>query len=314
MQLRRKLKRVTRRLLGRADPVILMYHRVAAPKVDPWELSVHPDNFAAQMRVLAERRRPVPLDWLVDELRAGRRPERAVAITFDDAYRDVLQNAKPVLTELGIPATVFVVTGLLGAERGFWWDRLAGAVFGADDVSGTPKLSFVPSTERAELPQVGREALHLRLWNLIRVLDPAQREAAVDETAAALGQSASLDAPVMTTGEIGQLIDGGMISVGAHTVSHPSLPSLSTAGQRAELDGSRRALEDITGQPIHRLAYPFGDYDDRSEALARELGFDYAVSVEAGPANDPRVLFRLPRYDVKNWTGPEFRERLKWFN
>ena len=82
--------------------------------------------------------------------------------------------------------------------------------------------------------------------------------------------------------------------------------------QRAEIAGSKQRLEAITGQPIRRLAYPFGDYDERSMTIARDLGFDYAVSVEAGPVGDSAARFRLPRHDIKNWTGEEFARRLRW--
>lgn len=315
-QLRRKLKRLAHRLFGRARPIILMYHRVADTPIDPWSLSVSPENFAAQMRVLKRKRKPVPLDWMVEQVLAGKPPKGTVAITFDDAYRDVLRNAKPVLAELGIPATVFVVTDKLGNESGFWWDRLATAVMGGTRPAQPPSLSFIAPHDRRDIEAAfsgdDLEALHLALWHRIRFLDPVARDNAVDEVETAFACTAGERAPVMTPGEIMELIEGGLISVGAHTLSHPSLPSLSHEDQRAEIGGSKAALEALTGQPIRRLAYPFGDYDARSEATARELGFDYAVSVEAGAANDIRARFRLPRHDIKNWNGAAFEKQLQW--
>lgn len=312
-----RVGRALRRLLGRTDPVILMYHRVAKTTIDPWGLSVDPANFAQHVRILAETRRPVPLDWLAGEIVAGRRPQRAVAITFDDAYRDVLENAKPVLDEHGVPATVFVVTGALGSPDGFWWDRLASAVFGAVELPGSLELSFLePDEQQAANLASGRgdrDKLHLALWGAIRLLAPHARELAVREVGDAFRTGISAEAPVMTEAEVNQLIEGGGISVGAHSVSHPSLPSLSTEDQRRELLDSRLDLERMTGRSIDALAYPFGDFDARSEALAEELGFAYAVSVRAGAVTDKRDRFRLPRHDVKNWSADEFREQLKWF-
>ena len=47
-----------------------------------------------------------------------------MALTFDDGYADNLINAKPLLERYGIPATVFVASGYVGAKDPFWWDRL----------------------------------------------------------------------------------------------------------------------------------------------------------------------------------------------
>ena len=68
----------------------------------------------------------VDLREALDDLSAGRPlPHRAVALTFDDGYRDNLVNAKPVLARYGIPATLFLATGFVDQDTPFWWDELA---------------------------------------------------------------------------------------------------------------------------------------------------------------------------------------------
>jgi peptidoglycan/xylan/chitin deacetylase (PgdA/CDA1 family) len=308
-----------RRLRGRNNPVILMYHRIADVPVDPWKLAVHPDNFAAQMRVLAKHRKPVPLDWMIAELRAGRRHPGTVAITFDDAYRDVLENAKPVLAELNIPATVFVVTGALGKPNGFWWDRLAAAVLSLQTMPESLDLSFLLHGDRDAVEAIRRNgnvaALHMKLWAIVNLLDTVEdREAAVDEAHAKLATADPPPAPVMTPEDLHDLVDGDLITVGAHTVSHPSLPRLTMAEQRAEIGESRQYLETLLGRKIQSLAYPFGDFDSRSEDVARALGFDYAVSTQPGTVKYVGNIFRLARYDMRNWNGHQFKRKLNWFN
>jgi len=305
-----RLLRVAKGVVGRADPVILMYHRVAEVRADPWGLAVTPDRFAAQMRELKRWRRPVPLDEMAARAVAGTPEPGTIAITFDDAYRDVLVNAKPVLEALDVPATVFVVSGELGNERGFWWDRLTGAVFGGALPAPLPDFRFMAGAADWRTPD--REALHMALWRSIRTLPREAREAATDEVAAAFG-TAGEAAPVMTREELGRLGEGGLIDIGVHTVSHPSLPSLLAQEQREEIAASKAALEEMMGAPVRRMAYPFGDYDAHSLAIARELDFDYAVSVETGSVRDASARFRLPRHDVKNWGAEEFRRRLRWW-
>jgi peptidoglycan/xylan/chitin deacetylase (PgdA/CDA1 family) len=62
----------------------------------------------------------VPLAEVVDRLVQGRDLDGLVALTFDDALHGVLTGALPVLDELRAPATVFVVTGVLGVQPPFW--------------------------------------------------------------------------------------------------------------------------------------------------------------------------------------------------
>jgi len=106
---------------------ILFYHRVSDEN-DP--LTVRVRRFRSQMYSLAER------GFRALDLVAARRHleadpesgspghERVIGLTFDDGYRDVAENALPVLEELGFSATVFVVTGAVdGWVRLSWYDR-----------------------------------------------------------------------------------------------------------------------------------------------------------------------------------------------
>ncbi|MFC5718595.1 polysaccharide deacetylase family protein [Streptomyces gamaensis] len=93
---------------------ILMYHAVAyAPARAVYTLSVSPEAFAAQMRLLAEREfTPLTTRQLAAAWRAGSGlPVRPVVITFDDGYEGVHRYALPVLATHGFRATLFASTG-----------------------------------------------------------------------------------------------------------------------------------------------------------------------------------------------------------
>lgn len=301
-----------RQLIGRTDPLILMYHRVADARIDPWNLAVMPALFEEQMAALATSRHVVPLDWLAAEVVAGRRPQGAVAVTFDDAYRDVLENAAPILARHGVPATVFVVSDMIGAKRGFWWDQMAQVVMGAAALPDSLALSFdTPNIARA-FARGDRHGLLAAIWSAARVRPFVDRYAAVDEVAAQLRVPVPLTPEAMSKEELHQLTADGLVTLGVHCATHPTLPSLSDADQELEIVRCKQALEEITNAPNRRLAYPFGDYDKRSERIAHDLGFDYAVSVERGPASDPARRFRLPRNQIGNWGERRFRRELRW--
>lgn len=103
--------------MGRmADSVVLCYHAVS--ETWPASLAVTPDDFERQMR------------WLVDhgwrgstfrDLVGGSAGERAVAITFDDAFASVATVAFPILSSLGLPATVFAPTDYIDGGKQLQW-------------------------------------------------------------------------------------------------------------------------------------------------------------------------------------------------
>jgi len=96
-----------------------MYHSIADNSSDPHAVS--PQHFAKQMAELRERKfRVIPLAEGLQRLRQRLSLQGYIVLTFDDAYRDFLANAAPILEALGYPATLFVPTGLVGGTAS--WD------------------------------------------------------------------------------------------------------------------------------------------------------------------------------------------------
>jgi peptidoglycan/xylan/chitin deacetylase (PgdA/CDA1 family) len=96
-------------------PLVLMYHSVGDRADDPFQVTVTPQRFAAQMALLA---RLGVRGCSMAELLAGPGGRR-VGLTFDDGYRDFVTEALPVLLAHGFTATVFVLAGRLGGDNGW---------------------------------------------------------------------------------------------------------------------------------------------------------------------------------------------------
>ncbi|MFK0250307.1 polysaccharide deacetylase family protein [Amycolatopsis azurea] len=95
--------------------MIWMYHSISEFDTDPYDVTVRPDRFAAQ---LAWLRRNGLRGVSMREL--ARDPRGAVGLTFDDGYADFAETAVPILREYGCTATVFVLAGRLGGANE--WD------------------------------------------------------------------------------------------------------------------------------------------------------------------------------------------------
>lgn len=104
--------------------LILMYHGVEQRE---GPLFVDPSLFAAHADAITASGLPVlTMGEIGDLLQAGRLPDHAVALTFDDGFVSVMEEAAPILTQRGLRATVFCVAGRLGGTND-WPSALPGA-------------------------------------------------------------------------------------------------------------------------------------------------------------------------------------------
>jgi len=109
---------------------VLMYHYIRVnpnPKdVVGFNLSVTPDNFAAQMDYLVQHGyHSISLDELGATLLSGAKlPDKPFVITLDDGYRDSYSAAYPILKARGLKAVNFVITGFVGGPNYLTWDQI----------------------------------------------------------------------------------------------------------------------------------------------------------------------------------------------
>ena len=296
----------------RARLPILIFHRVlAAP--DP----LLPDEFDAQRfdavcGWLRHWFNVIPLDAAVGRLAQGTLPERPLAISFDDGYADNHDVALPILLRHALPATFFVATGFLDGGR-MWNDTVIEAVrltpHDTLDLRGVECSG--PETHRVRDIDEKRSAI-AAIIDGIKYLPPSQREAIVNDIAAR-GGAALPGGLMMRSDQVAALRKAGM-QIGAHTVSHPILATLTPDAARDEIVNGKRRLESIIGEPVRLFAYPNGrpdrDYTAQTVALAREAGFDAAVTTAWGAAAEGTDPFQIPRFTPWDRTQTRFGLRL----
>lgn len=309
--------------------VILAYHRVADLDSDPYGLCVTPRYFDEQLDALRKYANPVSLDELARGLTGRTLPKRAVAVTFDDGYADNLHNAKPLLARHEVPATVFAVSGNCGRE--FWWDELNRLLPPEEKLPPALRLrangssyewtrdhSFQSSRRVPRILEPAfvtpRQRLLRELHQLVRPLSERERRPVMRQVSAWAGRASTGPADrEMTERELIQLADGGLVRVGAHTVTHPFLANLSTEEQQAEICQSKEFLEKVLDQPVTSFSYPNGSLDSRTPDLVKQAGFAVACSSFVDAAGYASDRFRLPRLWVRNHNGEAFSRWLhRW--
>jgi peptidoglycan/xylan/chitin deacetylase (PgdA/CDA1 family) len=294
--------------------VVLCYHRVGSGGV-PFYSNLDPAVFEAQVRFLRRAYRIVTLDEMCRELEDGGPAGQAIAITFDDGYRDVYTHAFPVLRRYGVPATVYLTAAAIETGEISWYDRIF--VLAMSTQCGTLELNGNPPRQFTLTSRESRLHAATEIVRALRGYSNRERGAAC----AALEQSAHLPASAwepkdrMLNWDHVREMQGAGISFGAHTMSHPVVSQLAGSERRFELGDSKRLLESRLQSPVGHFAFPFGspsDIDAESCAWMPHYGYRSAVSTVWG-VNTPET----PKYLLRRIGGDEpslslFALRLRW--
>ncbi len=266
---------------GKPRLQILIYHRVL-PREDPFAMSaISTAAFERQMAMLRGRFHPLSLSEAAERLDAGDLRPGSVCVTFDDGYADNCRHAWPIMRKYGIPATIFLATGLIGTGAVSWYD----GVLALMRSTRMQRLDYEPAGLRAvDIASEGlRAPAAFRLLEWLKNFPPAERDAHIAALARALGD-ASAEKEMLDWDQVRSMHAAG-ISFGAHTVTHPILSLLGAREAEAEIAASRAAIQDRLQAPVDHFAYPNGkreDYNRETVEILGRLGFRLAVTTEPG--------------------------------
>ena len=275
---------------------ILIFHRVLAEPdpLFPGELDAR--RFEQLMRIVSRMFSVLPLEQAVRHLECHELPRRALAITFDDGYADNHEIAAPILSRLGLSATVFVSAGFLDGGR-MWNDTVIECLRRTTvprlDLGefGLPILPVETVMER-------RQAIN-RLLLIIKYQRPEDRAPMLERLWQICSCPALPTNLMMRSADVRALSRSG-IGIGAHTVNHPILATLADSAAEQEISEGRSRLEAIIDAPVKLFAYPNGqpgkDFGAVHVEMAKRQGFLAAVTTKSGVVRPGDDLFQMPRF------------------
>ena len=287
---------------------ILTLHHVRPPRPDRFQpnrlLEVSPGFLT---RVIKALRRSdldlVSLDEMHRRMVEGDFSRRFACLTFDDGYRDTLQWAYPILKEAGVPFAIYVPTSFPDRLGELWWLVLE-AVIARNDRVG---LAIGGRDRKFDCRTVAeKRALfdELYWWLRSRPMEAELREAVRNLAAFYHVDIAAFCSELcMSWRELAELATDPLVTIGAHTVTHPTLAKLTKDNARSEMDLSRSVIEAALAVRPQHLSYPFGDRTSagaREFEIAAELGFKTAVTTRPGVLfpEHARRLMALPRISL----------------
>ncbi len=282
---------------------ILMYHGLVERRLEPFCWHQLPlEAFERQVRWVSRNLHPLPLEEALDRLVAGTLPPRACALTFDDGYRSVRDLALPLLAALGLHATVFLITDLVGTAEVPWPDRLYLAVRATSaraldaGAAGLGILDLSGAERRAEA--LGRALTALK------ALPAPRKRVVLAQWLEQLGAPPDPDPGefrLLDWEDVRALGATGHVAFGAHTTRHEILSRLSDDEVRETIARSQGEVARRLGRMPRVFAYPNGravDFDARASQAVGALGVPYALSTVEGLAEAGSDPFALPRVNV----------------
>lgn len=314
--------------------IILSYHRIADPGIDPWGLSVSPENFENQLSVIRKIGAPVSLHDFVSSYQAGNIPQNAVVITFDDGYSDNFTEALPLLKEFDIPATIFVSSGFIGKPY-FWWDALETIFLRPNRLPRNLTLCLDSGQAEWNLGNAvhytreqyekdcisckwrgetgSRKRICHEVYQSLWPIPFRQRLELVGEIVkwADIDKKDSEGCVPLSTDQIRMLSNEELITIGAHTVNHIPLDSVPIDVQSEEIIECNRKLEGIISRPVDTFAYPHGKYSQASINLLKKHDFLCGCTTKESIVKRDCHPMLLPRFAVRNLGGAEFENWLE---
>ena len=251
-------------------------------------------SFRWQLEFLREHYTVVSLEDIVRRIKRADPIDGLAAITFDDGYLSVFENAAPILRSLELPSTVFLIAGCIEQNCLTWYDRVEAHVLH----TSLQKIALEGVSYQLESDRGGAVRA---IMSRLKTLGLEERDRIIAElvaTAGPLTLEQSSPYRLMGWNQIRELQSQGM-SFGVHTYSHPHLSKV-TGDLQLEINDAAALVSKRLSIPLQDLifCYPDGDYNKVVRDRVEASGMCGAVAVKNAltpPDSDP---FALPRVAV----------------
>ena len=257
-------------------------HRVVAKRSgfpSNRELEVTPDYLEA---LITEQRRRgygfVTLDEIVKDVH--RKPwdlkrRKRIKISFDDGFRDVYDNAFPILKRHNIPFTIYLVGNFPEGTSDIWWIQLERYANGNTEWFEKTMKDIYQSRRNM------RDVMH--------------------EITRSEPDNGMCEKQALTWKQLKEMVDSGLCTVGSHSMTHPGLTRISMEEVRRELTESKRIIEEHLPIRVEHFSYPHSMESPEIQTILKETGYRTATMGYGGKVRKGDNLYRLNRrYIIQN--------------
>lgn len=198
-------------------------------------------------------------------------PRGAVWISFDDGWKENVDNVIPIVIKYKIPVTFFISTDPIENTGVFWWTYI--------------------KKYKNNLPNLYKNDIK-KLWDIKEY----KRKKIIEKLISKFDSNIKREA--MTVCDIKYISNISQITIGSHTVHHAITSNCTDEELELEIGKSKYILENWINKKIKFFSYPNGDFDGREKEILKKYGFEMAATTRKSLISNNDDLYFIPRFGV----------------
>jgi len=225
---------------------------------------------------------------------------RYVVFSFDDGYYDNYEKALPVFAKYKVPFAVYISTDFIHQKQFAWW------YFLEDIISANKYIKYTDGKEGAVTMRIETKSQKELVFVKMREAIQNNNEVLNELIGTYKPDLVKYYNLFLNMKQLRLLANHPLVTIGSHSLSHPSLAKCSNEESFEEIFNSKKELERIIGKPVVHFSYPFGtssDVGQREIKNVEKAGYLTALTTRYGDVyiNKNINLFSLPRI----WTSSD---------
>jgi peptidoglycan/xylan/chitin deacetylase (PgdA/CDA1 family) len=290
------------RRMHRNKALIIWYHGICDEDFDLLkgydERHVSKELFRKQLKYLKSRGYVfISMTDLTNAIEHKKKMNKFVVLTFDDGFKNVVENAYPIMKDFGAKGCFYLVSDLIGTNELLWTDFIETVVRNQK----SDNFQFIFKGETINYKLSDKKSYEYAMKDIktkLRALPDKNRVEHLKQFA----NHKLYNVPkefMMATWEQIKGLDPNILEIGGHTGSHPNCANLTTESElEYEIYKSKNDIERNTGRKIEHFCYPAGSYNDVVISKVKKYGYKSAVTIENGFNDKKSDLFKLKRIEA----------------
>ena len=285
------------RRLHKHDIAILMLHGTADPNRPSKWRPLRPQSSPAQidwcLSVIKRYYNFISFDEAIAILKGDKPPvDYGFVLTFDDGYRNNIEDALPVLRKHGASMTIFIPVSNVENRKPLWFDRLD---YVLQSAAGDGHM-FQVGGKTFQFSTSGKDALQLSYANFRKMIkeeltDEKEFSSKIEEIITHFERSNGQklgdifeDDPWSALLKWEEIIrvQGNDVCFGSHTMDHYRVGNLKKDVLQYQFLESKKFIENRTGNDCKYIAYPDDSFTEAAALVASECGYKAAVTTMEG--------------------------------
>lgn len=312
------LRKLERRKYGPGIS-ILYGHRVMSDKImsdpnDPRVVAGHTSVSEVEHAIkhLSKHYQFVSIGDAVEQLERGDVREESVVLTFDDGFRDNYINLLPVLKKHNVPAVFYVNASVISTNQNLWFQAVINYFFAIEE-----ERIFIEENQ-TEYNLADAKKRYQAAFDFMQYIQnnkhPTEFYSVIEKLAGEKCLPTEEDYH-MTWGDLKQLVEEPLITLGAHSYRHFPLGYCDEELSEYEITTSIEKLEQELGIDIEHFSFPRGhreDFNNFHTEVLQKKGVKSATTTLRGVNRSGQDLFAIKRIGLPQNISDDVEEFL-WY-